>query len=141
MFKPVVLRLPYAYDTDEVSLETGLFCEDDSLAVQSEAEDCDINVIVARFGLTGQLPQGVRIPSYGDFVGVSDYQSALHAIMEADASFYEMPAEVRSRFNNDPAAFVEFCSDAANLEEMRKLGLAVPEEPVIPASPEPVKGD
>ena len=37
-----------------------------------------------------------------------------------------MPADVRARFNNDPALFVDFCSDEANLDEMRKLGLAVP---------------
>lgn len=82
-----------------------------------------------RFGLTGVLPSGVRQPTYGDFVGVSDYQSALAVIESADESFYAMPADVRARFGNDPAQFVDFCSDPANLSEMRKLGLAVPETP------------
>lgn len=129
MIPKVVIRLPFAYDVDAASDESAITCEDPSLAVQSERDECDINTIVYRFGLGHPLPQGVRTPTYGDFVGVSDYQSALHAIMEADEAFYSMPAEVRKRFNNEPAAFVEFCSDPANLDEMRKLGLAVPLEP------------
>ena len=123
------IRSPFNYDTDEASNETGLVCDDDSLAVQSERDECDINIIVRRFGLTGVLPSGVRQPTYGDFVGVSDYQSALAVIESADESFYAMPADVRARFGNDPAQFVDFCSDPANLSEMRKLGLAVPETP------------
>lgn len=123
------IRSPFNYDTDEASNETGLVCDDDSLAVQSERDECDINTIVRRFGLTGVLPSGVRQPTYGDFVGVSDYQSALAVIESADESFYAMPADVRARFGNDPAQFVDFCSDPANLSEMRKLGLAVPETP------------
>ena len=116
-------RTGYNYDTDEVSRETSLACDDESLAVQSERDECDINTIVRRFGLTGHLPVGVRMPSYGDFVGVSDYQSALHAIMDADDAFLAMPAEVRTRFDNDPAKFVDFCADPANMEEAVKLGL------------------
>lgn len=118
-------RTPYNYDTDEVSRETSLVCEDESLAVQSERDDCDINTIVRRFGLTGSLPVGVRRPEYGDFVGVSDYREALEALEAADASFYAMPAEVRARFENDPARFVDFCSDVSNVDEMIKMGLAV----------------
>lgn len=123
------IRSPFNYDTDEASNETGLVCDDESLAVQSERDECDINIIVRRFGLPGVLPSGVRQPTYGDFVGVSDYQSALAVIESADESFYAMPADVRARFGNDPAQFVDFCSDPANLSEMRKLGLAVPETP------------
>lgn len=122
------VRQPGAYDTDEVSVETGLVCEDPSLAVQSEAEDADINTIVRRFGLTGTMPQGLKPPMYGDFTEVFDYRSALDAVMKAEDAFMAMPAEVRKRFDNDPQKFVEFASDPANLKEMRELGLAVPEK-------------
>jgi len=107
------------------SAASGLTCLDPSRAIQSQKEEADINTIVRNFGVTGKLPQGVRVPSYGDFSGVEDYQEALAAIRDADASFMAMPASVRDRFGNNPARFVEFCSDSANLEEMRKLGLAV----------------
>lgn len=116
------------YDVEAVSDETGLHCMDESLTVQSEAEDADINVIVKRFGLTGQLPRDVRMPTYGDFNGVSDYREALDAVRAADASFMALPASVRSRFGNDAAAFVDFCSNADNLDELRAMGLAVAKE-------------
>jgi len=113
--------------------ESALRCEDLSLAVQDQRDEVDINTIVRRFGLTGQLPSDVRAPQFGDFTGVRDYQSAMNAVLEAEASFMLMPAEVRARFDNDPQAFLEFCSDAANKDEARKLGLLVPE--VIPEKP------
>lgn len=118
-------RTGYNYDTDSVSRETGLRCEDDSLAVQAEKDECDINTIVRRFGLTGKLPSNVRPPMYGDFTGISDYREAIEAINLADEAFYDMPADIRTRFQNDPGQFVDFCSNRDNLEEMRKMGLAV----------------
>lgn len=114
------------YDAAELSVATGLACRDPSLAVQSQKDEADINTIVRNFGVTGKLPQNVRVPTFGDFDSVDDYQSALEAMREAEKSFMAMPSSVRERFQNSPQAFVEFCSDGANLEEMRKLGLAVP---------------
>lgn len=109
-------------DFDDRSEKTGLACEDKSLAVQSDADDADINTIVRRFGLTGQLPQNVRVPMQDDFVEAMSFQEAQNAMIDADRSFMRMPADVRARFQNDPGQFVEFCSNPDNLEEMRKLG-------------------
>ncbi|AXH76130.1 MAG: internal scaffolding protein [Microviridae sp.] len=117
------IRTGFNYDMNAVSVDTGLACTDLSLAVQSEADECDINTIVRRFGLTGQLPVGVRMPTYGDFTGVFDFASAANAIALANESFDEMPAEVRARFENDPAKFVDFCSDDGNRAEAERLGL------------------
>lgn len=135
------LRTPYNYDTMQVSDETGLKCEDPSLAQQHEKDECDINTIVRRFGLTGELPSGVRMPQYGDFTGITDYHSALNAVRASADSFMQLPADVRSRFNNDPAAFVDFCMNDANRAEAEKLGLVPPKaaepqpaEPVAPSS-------
>lgn len=38
-----------------------------TLTDQSSARDTDINVIVAQFGIHGQVPQGAKPPIYGDF--------------------------------------------------------------------------
>lgn len=122
----VVIRLPYAYDSDAVSRETGLLCPEDSLAVQSERDECDINFIMEKFGRSGQLPSSVSVPLNMDFEGIFDFQSAMNLIVEAERGFSSLPANVRSRFGNDPANFVNFCSDPSNLDEMRKLGLAIP---------------
>lgn len=123
------VRNPYNYDVNEASDASALLCEDPSLAQQSMLEESDINTIVRRFGLTGELPQNLRAPTYGDFSGVFDYQSALNAIMDAEDAFMELPAEIRARFGNDPGAFVDFCSDENNRSEAEKLGLVVPKEP------------
>lgn len=109
-----------------------------SRTVQSQREDADINVIVRRFGVTGQLPNNVPVPQYGDFVDAMDFRESMDAIRAAQMSFMSLSAEVRKRFHNDPHEFVEFCSASkdgklVNLEEMRRMGLAVtPVEPVVP---------
>ena len=121
--KTPFIRTPYNYDTLAASDESAIQCLDESLAKQSFQEECDINTIVRRFGLTGEMPSNVRMPTYGDFTGISNYQDALNAILEAEDSFMAMPAEIRARFQNDPAQFVEFCSDEANREEAVKMGL------------------
>lgn len=121
----VFLRTPYNYDRNAASDESGLSCGEPSRAIQSAAEEADINTIVKRFGLTGKLPENVRMPQYGDFTGVTNYQEALHAVMAAEESFMKMPAHVRERFHNDPASFVDFCANEANREEAEKMGLVV----------------
>lgn len=120
---------PFNYDQERASVESGLACRDKSLTRQSEAEGTDINVLVKRFGITGQMPIPTRLPSFQDFEGIFDFRSAMDAINAARASFMELPAQVRARFGHDPAEFVTFCSDPGNLEELRKMGLAPPAEP------------
>lgn len=117
------LRTPYNYDTMEASNECALECLDESLAQQHARDECDINNIVRRFGLTGELPNGVSMPQYGDFTGVTDYHSALNAVIAADQAFMKLPADIRTRFNNDAGAFVDFCSDDNNRAEAERLGL------------------
>lgn len=128
------LRTPYNYDRDTASRESGLMCLDESRAIQSARDEVDINTIVRRFGLTGELPTDVKMPMSGDYEGVTDYHSALNAVIAADAAFMEFPASVRARFNNDPQKLLEFVADPANLDEARKLGLAIP----APAPVEPL---
>jgi len=134
MAKPkIFLRSEFNYDMDEASLESALTCEDESLTVQSQAEEADINVLVRRFGITGQIPVLDKLPTYQNFEGVFDYRTALESVMEAERMFMEVPAEIRARFHNDPGAFVDFCSKADNLPELRKMGLAPELPPVVDA--------
>lgn len=116
-------RTGYNYDRDLASQETGLVCEDESLAIQSAAEEADINTIVRRFGLTGQLPDQVAMPRYGDFTGLPDFHAAMNLVRTTQEEFLRVPAEIRARFGNDPQAFMEFFDDEGNREEARKMGL------------------
>lgn len=104
----------------------GLKCEDPSRAVQDQKEDADINTIVRNFGVTGRLPEGINVPSYGDFDGVSDFREAIEAVRAAEDNFLKLPSQLRARLDHDPQRFLEYCADPANLEEMRSLGLAIP---------------
>ena len=133
MASKTVVRAPFNYDADAVSASVVIECVDESLADQSQLEDSDINVLVRRFGVTGQMPVIERLPMQSDFVRPMDYHTALNAIIAADDAFMELPADLRSRFDHDAGKFVAFCSDEANRDELIKLGL-VP-KPADPAAP------
>lgn len=140
-FKPIFLRADNNYDMDAATLASGLACPEATLTQQHPKDECDINTIVDRFLRTGVMPENVRMPTYGDFTQVIDFQGALNAIISAENSFMEMPASVRARFANDPGAFVAFCSDPENRAEAIKLGLVLPPPTPTPsASPSPVSG-
>lgn len=118
------MKLKAAYDNfDAESDATGLECKDPSKAQQHEYDSTDINKIVARYTQTGELPQHNMPPLEEDFSEVTDMQTALNLIVEARMAFMEQPADVRAKFDNDPAKFVDFCSNDANYEDMRKMGL------------------
>lgn len=117
------LRTPYNYDTDAASNESGLACEEPSLAQQHFKEECDINTILERFNITGMLPQVPLSPRYGDFTGIGDYHTALNRVIAAQDEFEALPAQIRARFDNDPANLIEFLNDEANRPEAEELGL------------------
>lgn len=121
------------YDVQEASDHAALPPEayGDSLTIQAQAEDADINVLMKRYGLTGSMPDSPRIPTYGDFSDVTDYRSALHAIRDAEAGFMEIPPDVRLKFNNDPQLLLEFASNPANGAALVQLGLAKPRQPPV----------
>lgn len=138
----VFLRTEFNYDMNLAGDESGLKCMDPTLTKQSFAEEVDINTIVQRFHITGELPQNVRMPAFEDFTGIFDFHGAMNAIAQARESFDAMPAEVRARFHNNPAEFVDFTTNTKNLAEARKLGLVPPEElPEPPPTPLTVKLD
>lgn len=132
------IRSAFNYDRDLVSAQTGLLCGDKSKTQQNMKDEADINVIVGRFLKTGLMPQGVRVPEYADFTEVMDFKTAQQVLIDARMNFMQMPANLRARFHNSPQNFLEFCTNKDNLEEMRKLGLAIPEK-MVDTTPAPDK--
>lgn len=122
------LRTPYNYDTFAASNESGLACEDASLAQQQFKDETDINNILRQFNVTGQLPNAPVSPRYGDFTGISDFKTALDRINATYEEFESLPAELRARFDNDPAALIDFLDNEENRLEAEKLGLVEPKE-------------
>lgn len=135
----IFVRNPYNYSMDEVSQSTGLECKDPSLAQQHMKDECDINVIVERFGVTGKVSLTPLEPSYGDFSGVGDYHTALNKINATKEQFMTLPAKVRAKFDHDPYQLVNFLMDEANRSEAIELGLINGEYTAKVVSPEAVE--
>lgn len=103
-------------------------------AKQSFREECDINNIMRKYQKTGALTWLAKHePTFGDFTGF-DFMEAQMIVAKAKEMFADLPSSVRERFAHDPAKFLEFMEDPANVDEAVKLGLAVKREPVVPAA-------
>lgn len=106
--------------------------------MQEFADECDINTIMSRYENDGILDHVNNFQgSYGDFTSAQDYQSSLNQVIEAEAAFMDLPANIRARFGNDPAQLIGFLESdrAEDIAESVKLGLRVAQEP--PSTPEP----
>lgn len=119
----VFLRTPYNYDRDAATNESGLACEEPSLAQQHFKDECDINNILRQFNITGLLPEQTLSPRYGDFTGISDYHTAMNRVIAVQDEFEALPAQIRARFDNDPAQLIEFMENSENRSEAESLGL------------------
>lgn len=97
--------------------------EGKSRTKQSFKDECDINIILKKYNLTGQLPAMKNNPLFGDFSQIQDYQESMNIILKAEEQFNSLPAVLRERFKNDTGAFLDYMNNDANKEEMIKLGL------------------
>lgn len=114
------------------SVETETVPSGESLTQQQFIEDCDVNLIMAKYMKTGQMPEGVSQMIEGDFSNLPDYQEALHTVMRAEEMFMEIPATIRLQFENNPQKLLQFLHNTENKEEAIKLGLiSKPRDPEI----------
>lgn len=131
------VRGAYAYDVDSASMASAIDQSGEvTLTQQQFAEDADINVIVRRFGLTGQLPENLQLPRSGDFESVIDFHSAMNVVRQAQEEFMRVPADTRAYFGNDPGRMLAFVYDDRNRDEAIRLGL-VPKPVEVPRPAEP----
>lgn len=113
------------------------FPENSPYTDQSYADEADINTIMAKYRATGELPQlNSMEPNFLD-VTEMDFQGHMNIIVEAQNMFAQLPADLRDRFGNSPAAFLGFTSDPANLTEIAKLGLLSPDAAQKALNPTP----
>jgi phage internal scaffolding protein len=128
-------RTPY---TKRVRVSLDFLDEDGKQAIgrteQHHKPACDINNIIRQYDKTGLITHTNAVKAtYGDFTEVNEYQVALNSVIEAQASFSELPSDIRKKFGNDPGAFIEFVTNPDNAEECVKMGLAdAPTPEVIP---------
>lgn len=113
----------------EESGKTNLYYE-----IQSHADSCDINIIMARYrnGETDVLSriQGV----YGDVTNVpTDYAEILNQQLKAEALFKSLSADVREKYNNSVEQFMASFSsregwEAIGFKFADESGAAAPAE-------------
>lgn len=95
------------------------------LTEQSHKDEVNINQIIRRHGI--DLIQKVammRAPEmqWDDIPG-NDFQEAMFKVKKAQDSFDAMPSDLRKKFNNNPAEFLDYLHNKENLNEMIELGL------------------
>lgn len=133
---PVVIRTMY-----QPTLKVVVDCSvEPSLTVQADLDSCDINQIMARYDRTQLDVFADRVNSgiYQDLASMPDYHSAMDIVVTAQEAFDALPADLRSKFQNDPAQFLDFVEDPSNSAELVKLGLAssvLADQPSSPPSP------
>jgi len=99
------------------------FPENSRWTKQSFKDECDVNTIMNRYLATGEMPViNQQAPQYLDVTAI-DYQEAMEFVAGAQSLFNELPSQVRNRFQNDPAAFLDFCGNEKNRPEMAEMGL------------------
>lgn len=104
---------------------------------QSFAKEADLNLIVARMGLTDGsiLPQAPDPSHYGDFTQYpADFRTAQDIIHQGTERFMALPAKLRAQFNNRPEELWQWLQDEENHETAVTMGLLKKREPSPPAS-------
>lgn len=116
----MTLEIRKPYTREAVQIDAG----GESRTKQSFKKECDINQIMAKYQKTGAITHfNKHQQNYGMADGQT-FQEAMNLVCEAQEMFNDLPSSIRSRFGNDPAAFLDFVQDESNVDEMVKLGLA-----------------
>lgn len=129
------LRTARNFNALRSTLSSGTVNDKPSKTVQSDFDQTDINLLVRRFGITGDITANRRVPLDVDFAEVVDFQSAMNQIRAAQENFADLPSSTRKYFSNDPGEFLRFMSDPGNVSEAVRLGLGtlVPSPTPAPA--------
>lgn len=94
-----------------------------SMTQQQFAAECDINNIMKKYDGRINLVPFTASGHFADLTELGDYQSMLDKVLVAQDAFASLNADLRKRFNNDPAQLLSFLQDENNYDEGVKLGL------------------
>lgn len=108
-----------------------------SRTIRAGKDSADINFIVNRYKFEGVVSLNSRPGLFLDVSEMGDYRQAVEQVRQGQEFFGQLNSDIRARFKNDPAEFLDFVSDPSNREEMEKMGLlgevpvkVVPEAPI-----------
>ena len=127
------IRKPY-----DPSIKVGKDTGPSSVVQQNAKAETDINTIMKKYvkrGLVDHL--NVQPKAYMDVSTATDFHSAMTLVTEAQQQFEALPADVRKRYGNDPAAFLEALERPEDREFLISEGLLEkPPAPVVPDGPQ-----
>ena len=104
------------------------FTGDPGYTEQNHKDACDVNLIIKRFDTQGVLTHINEMEKrYGDVSG-ADFARAMEIVQQGQAAFDDLPSDVRARFQNNPALFLDFCNQPGNEEQLVAMGLATRKE-------------
>lgn len=110
---------------------------DAGLTEQHHKKSCDMHVILRQAEKTGVMQHvNAYAGQYMDLPSGVDFHQAQNIIAEANQMFETVPAEVRKKFGNDPAEYLDFMQNADNRDKMEAMGLDTSH---LPSSPVPVE--
>lgn len=117
-----------------------------SLTKRSHKDECDINKIAERCRVLGQVPAELARPGvFGDFTRAGDLADAMMNLQRANEDFMDLPARIRSLFDNDPVRLLEAAGDPEQEERLREAGLGPLMDaihgPSEPETPQPSDGE
>lgn len=106
-----------------------------SLTVQSEHDETDVNLIIAKYNKFGILPELKNSePYFTDEVieYYGDFHTHTQKIKAAENYFNSLPSELREYFDNSVNKLAIWITNPDNAEEAIKLGLI--SKPVAPSA-------
>lgn len=115
-------------------LRVQLICDDPGRTEQAHKDACDINNIMLR--AKPQPTNGIiaNPGMYGDVSEVGSFQEALDKIHATQQEFQALSAQIRARFDNNPANLIAYLEDPENHAEAVKLGIIQAPEGYVPPS-------
>lgn len=104
-----------------------IFPEDSEFTRQEFKDECDINTIMAQYQSNGGQIFHINemTPQYMDCTAAT-FREQMDFVAGAYSMFEELPSKIREQFDNDPAEFLDFCSQEKNRPEMAQMGLLSP---------------
>lgn len=127
------MKFKTIYDTYQE--KKGIEFVEPTMTIQSEKDNCDINVIMNRYATCGTpLPyraDGVQ-PVYADVSELGDYMKNYQRCKQAEEMFNALPSALRKELDNNPANLLAFIQNDANRERCVEYGLI--NKPAVEAS-------
>lgn len=109
------------------TLRVALKCPKGTRVKQEFKKECDVNNIVAKFGMRRIRQHAETFGARYGFASQDQYQHSLMVIREAESQFQELPAKIRAEFGGDPGKYLEFMEDEGNRTRAQELGIFFPD--------------